>query len=224
MRRESCSIEFKPCKMQGFFLWNGATVNKIYECAEAFKSLLETKYCFTIVSNRKLKKIILDFEKEDFRHASGLHYVDDISIEQNPVKLYNTILEGALTDEVLAKSRKYILLNREGGSIQARVEELCELETYLDKSDIIKIYEVQDFGSMIRADYFIEATNLLRKTTVYIFIRKRLERDSYVIVSFFKKTVFYKGKIAYWMMKKKIVNGKEELLYKNSSYIEKDKL
>lgn len=87
--------------MQGFFLWNGVTVDKIYECAKAFKSLLETKYCFTIVSNRKLKKIILDFEKEDFRHASGLHYVDDISIEQNPVKLYNTILEGALTDEVL---------------------------------------------------------------------------------------------------------------------------
>ena len=210
--------------MQGFFLLIGVTMDKIFECAKGFNSLLETQYYFTIVSNRKLENIVLDFEKEDFRHISGLHYVDDISIEQNPLKLYNAVLDGGLTDDILAKSRKYTMLNREGGSIQERVETLRELEWYLDRSDIIRIFKVQDFGSRIRADFFIEATNSIRKSTVYIFIRKRLEKDSYVIVSFFKKTISYRGQVAYWMMKKKVARDKEELLYKNPNYMEKGKL
>lgn len=199
-------------------------MDKIQECAEGFKTLLDTRYHFTIVSNRKLEKIVLDFEKEDFRHASGLHYVDDISIEQNPLRLYNTILEGKLTDDMLAKSSKFTMQNREGGSIRERVEALCGLEDYLDQSDIIKLFKVQDFGSMIRADYFIEATNSIWNSTVYIFIRKRIEKDSYVIVSFFKKTMSYKGQMAYWMMKEKLTRDEIVLLYKNPNYVEKDGL
>lgn len=49
-------------------------MDKIYECANNFNNILETKYFFTIVSRRRVKELVLDFKTEDFRHASGLHY------------------------------------------------------------------------------------------------------------------------------------------------------
>lgn len=172
-------------------------MDKIYECANNFNHILKTKYLFTIVSRRKLKKLVLDFETKDFRHIPGLHYVDDISIENNPSKLIQAVLEGSVTDEILEKSNKYIKTSREGGSIKERVQELCYLEEYLDTSDFIRIFEMQDFGSLIKADYFIEASISQRHTTVYIFIRKRQENDNYVVVSFFKKSTVYRGSSVY---------------------------
>ena len=79
---------------------------------------------------------------------------------------------------------------------------------------------MQDFGSLIKADFFIEATKIERNTTVYIFIRKRVENDNFVIVSFFKKAVVYKGTAAYWMIKKKTVGDSEVELYRNQNYRE----
>lgn len=146
--------------------------------------------------------------------------IDDISIENNPGKLIQAILNGNITDEILEKSSKYTTTSREGGSIKERVWEMCYLEEYLDTSDFIRIYEMQDFGSLIKADYFIEASNSKRHTTVYIFIRKRMENENYVVVSFFKKSNVYKGSSAYWMLKKKEYNGKSVELYRNPEYKE----
>lgn len=193
-------------------------MDNIYECANNFNKMLNTKYVFAISSNRKVKTIVLDFMKEDFRHASGLRYVDDISIENNPGKLVDSILNGHLTDTMLDKSRKYKAIRPEGGNVEERVSEFRYLEEYLDKSDIIKIFKVQEFGSSIEAEYFIEASNYNRHSTVYIFIRKRMENDNYVVVSFFKKHNTYKGGKAYWMSKEKITADECIILYKNPSY------
>lgn len=194
-------------------------MDKIYECANNFSKLLNTKYAFTIVSKRKLKTIVLDFVKEDFRHASGMRYIDDITIENNPSKLVDAILNQSITDEMLEKSMKYTTAKRpEGGSVKERVAEFCYLEDYLDKSDFIRIYEVQNFGSWIEAEYFIEASNRQRQTTVYIFIRKRVENDNYVVVSFFEKSATYKGTAAYWMMKEKITEDEHIILYQNPNF------
>ena len=193
-------------------------MDKIYECANNFNNMLKTKYVFTIVSSRKQKTIVLDFLKEDYRHAAGLHHVDDISLENNPSKLVDSIINGCLTDEILEKSTKYTKPRREGGTIKERVSELCYLEEYIDKSDIIRIFKVQDFRSSIEADYFIEASSFNRHSTVYIFIRKRTENDNYVVVSFFKKSIVYQGGKAYWMLKEKIVNDTCITLYKHPNY------
>lgn len=64
----------------------------IYECANNFTKLVNTKYHFVFVQNRKSHDIILDFYPSDFRHATGLHHVTDIVIENNPVKLVDAIL------------------------------------------------------------------------------------------------------------------------------------
>lgn len=96
------------------------------------------------------------------------------------------------------------------------------LEDYLDNSDFIRIYEMQSFGSLIEADYFIEASIQSKNSTVYIFIRKRIENEHYVIVSFFRKHNVYVGTNAYWMKKTKSVSGKEIVLYKNPNYNDKN--
>ena len=190
----------------------------IYECGKNYTDLLDMKYHFTISVNRKTRQLTIDFQTEDFRHASGLHYVDDITIENNPSKVISSILDNEITDEILNKSNKYKATSNVSGSIKERISEMRYLESYLDSSDFIRIYQMQDFGSMIDADYFIEASNFNRQSTVYIFIRKREENDNYVMVSFFKKHSTYKGKTTYWMKKVKEKNGVLTELYKHQNY------
>lgn len=190
----------------------------IYECANNFSRLLSTKYNFVISQNRNIKKLTLDFDEKDFRHAVGLHYVDDIVIEKNPSKVIKAILNHQITDEMLDKSDKYKKEKRDSGSIKERVDEMRFLEQYLDNSDFIRIYQMQKFGSVINADYFIEAINQTRHSTVYIFIRKREENDNYVVVSFFKKYSVFIGNSTYWMLKEKIIGNQQILLYKHPGY------
>lgn len=64
----------------------------IYECANNFMNLVNTKYHFVFVQNRKRHDIVLDFQPSDFRHATGLHHITDIAIEKNPMQLINAIL------------------------------------------------------------------------------------------------------------------------------------
>ena len=192
-------------------------MDKIYQCGNNFAKLINTKYHFTISIKRKIKRITLDFQSEDFRHASGLHYIDDISIERDPKKVIQAILNNNITDELLNESSKYKALSKETGSVEERISEMCQLEEYLDKSDFIRIYQMQDFGSQIKADYFIEAF-IRNNTKVYIFLRKRLENDNYVMVSFFKKYKTYVGTNSYWMLKEKETDGVKTELYRNPSY------
>lgn len=193
-------------------------MDTILECATSFKKLLNVEYKFTLSIRRQIREIIIDFEETDFRHMTGLHYVDDITIESNPTKVLAAIANKEITDELLNKSSKYTDDKVEGKSIKSRVEELVFLEDYLDKSDLIRIFEIQPFGSLIKADYFIEATLKNRQTTVYIFLRKREQNGKYVIVSFFKKSKQYVGTSMYFMLKEKIANGKSTEFYRNSGY------
>ena len=188
------------------------------ECATNFKKLLKTEYKFSVSLHRKVREILIDFEDTDFRHMAGLHYIDDIIIEKDPGKILSAIMNRKITDELLDRSSKYKDKKIEGNSVKSRIEELAFLEDYLDKSDFIKIYEMQQFGSMIKADYFIEATLKERLSTVYIFIRKRVQSEKYVIVSFFKKDKTYKGISMYFMLKEKITGGSRVELYRNPGY------
>ena len=68
-------------------------MDTIYECANNFIELENTKYHFVFVQNRKSHDIVLDFCPTDFRHAIGLHHVTDIVIENNPSKMIEAILK-----------------------------------------------------------------------------------------------------------------------------------
>ncbi len=193
----------------------------IFECAANFQKLLDTKYHFVVSSKRKMRDIVIDFRESDFRHASGLQYLDDIDIERDPNKVVPAIIKKAITDEALSKSKKYKAINSDGDSVKDRVSTLRNLEKYLDTSDFIRIYELQEFGSQIRADYFIEAK--YNYSTAYIFIRKRTEDDTYVVVSFFQKKRSFRGTGIYWMLKEKITDGSTIELYRHPNYKSEDK-
>jgi hypothetical protein len=190
----------------------------IRECAENYRKLLDVKYHFVISLRRNTKDIIIDFDEKDFRHMSGLHYISDARVERNPEKVISSITNGNITDEILESCDEYKKIHAEGRSIKSRVEQLRYLEEYLDISDYIRIYEMQQFGSLIKADYFIEAKSSKRNTTVYVFIRKRTQNDNYVIVSFFAKTNTYRGTAAYWMLKEKIVGNSITELFRHPGY------
>ena len=92
----------------------------IYECANNFMNLVNTKYHFVFVQNRKRHDIVLDFQPSDFRHATGLHHITDIAIEKNPMKLINAILytvPSKISDRKLEKSKKYKAVSPYSGSV-----------------------------------------------------------------------------------------------------------
>lgn len=193
----------------------------IYESANNFLKLEHTKYHFVFTQNRKSHNIILTFRLSDFRHASGLHHITDIAIENNPLKMINAILykkPPAITDVMLNKSKKYREINPSMGSIKDRVSDMRFLESCLDTSDFMRIYQLQLFGSQIHADYFIEAYCKEIKANVYIFIRKREESDDYVIVSFFRKKTTFNGTSTFWLLKEKITNDSVTELYRRTTY------
>lgn len=195
-------------------------MNIVYESADNFIKITNKKYRFIVSHKRKTQEIILDFYPSDYRHATGLHYITDIVIERNPVKLIDAILKEPymVTDEILDKSKKYNEISPYTGSIKERLSDMRFLESCLDSSDYIRIYQIQPFGSIIGADYFIESFCKEIKSNVYIFIRKREESDTYVIVSFFRKSVLFKGTSIYWMLKEKITDKGVIELYRHSNY------
>lgn len=196
-------------------------MDKIYESADNFMKLENVKYHFVFVQNRRSHDIVLDFFPSDFRHATGLHYVSDIVIENNPVKMIDAILHkvpAEITDAKLEESKKYKEILSSTGSVKERVSDMRFLEKCLDTSDFMRIYQVQPFGSQIRAEYFIESYCKELNTNVYIFIRKREESDNYVVVSYFRKRVAFNGTSTYWLLKEKISDTNTDELYRRSTY------
>ena len=192
----------------------------IYDCANNFIKLNKIKYHFVFVQNRKSHDIVLDFHPTDFRHATGLHHVTDIVIENNPSKLISSILQTKplITDEKLDKSIKFKEYSPRYGSIKERVSDMRFLEKCLDSSFYMRIYQVQPFGSQISADYFIESYCSTISASVYIFIRKRSESNNFVVVSFFRKKTPFIGISTHWMLKEKISDNITTELYRHRNY------
>lgn len=190
----------------------------IHESAHNFIKLEKTKYHFVFVQNRKSHDIILDFKISDFRHATGLHHITDIVIENNPIKLVEAICKNSptISDRKLNESKKYKEEAPFTGSIKQRIADMRFLEKCLDSSDFMRIYQVQHFGSFINADYFIESFCEDIEANIYIFIRKRDESDNYVVVSYFRKRISFRGISTYWLLKEKISDGEITELYKKS--------
>lgn len=200
-------------------------MDKISECATNFSILKKHKYRFIVSQNRRTSEIFLDFCDKDFYHLAGLHYLKDISLPSNRREtLHNIIHKKNITEQLLAKSRFYSTPNS-NIDIKSRIEELCLLEQYLDSNNIIKIYNTQNdpyLHSSIEADYLIESQLKGSKTSVYIFLKKRLENPNfYCVTSFFKKTsINYGGQKSYWMLKENISPSGSAILYKHTNFID----
>ena len=187
--------------------------------------MINVKYEFHVSEKRKIRKMILSFSKKEFFHLAGLQYLKDIALPKNRNITVQDVLDKKITDEILSKSKYYVNAIKDEKNIRDRICELRYLEEYLDTNNIIKIFSVKDtpfLHSDINADYVIESSLLKRSKTVYIFLKERKEQlGVYCIVSFFvKKKITYGGAKLYWMLKRKVIQGKTITLYQHESYNE----
>ena len=198
----------------------------INKCAEAFKKLIETTtYTYHVSLNKKIRVFSIDFDKKDFRHAIGLQYLNDIDVPKSPAKTLDWILneKTPVTDEFLSKSKYYKGTANDEKDIELRIKEFSYIEEYLDDNNIVYIYSPKDApanNSLISCDYIIESYSKARKTTVYIFLKHRNDKDSNcAIVSFcVKKNTSYGGLYCYVMLKDKIENGTKRNLFRHNRY------
>lgn len=198
----------------------------IQKCASAFRNLVEsTLYTYHVSINGKVTVFNLDFNINDFKHASGLHYLSDLDMPENPARILNWILDDKrpVTDKYLSLSKHFMSSARDEKDIPLRISELAYIEEYLDISNNVYIYSPKDSptnNSLIKCDYIIESYSAERKHTVYIFIRHRSGIDSNCgIVSFcVKKNTSYGGIYCYIMLKKKYQNGITTELFRHKKY------
>ena len=199
-------------------------MDSIYRSAQEYKNLLPISYRFDFATKRRKVTIIeLDFLKEDFFHICGLQHLDDIEIPRNRRKTLEYIDDGVITDELLKKAKKYYdIPKQEDSDIESRIEEASRLKEYLETNNLIRIFSLKDAkasGKMIEADYVIKSRLPNSYISVFIFLRKRKENDRYCVISFFKKkNNEYTGEALYWMMKTKINNNGETVLFKHKNY------
>ena len=194
----------------------------IYECADSFSKLLSKKYNFVVSKKRKIISFTVDFAETDFYNLAGFQYLNDLDIERDPRNTINVIKKHEITDEMLKKSKHYTCSSDEERDVEARIDRFRFMEQYLDINNLIKIFSVRndkDLHSAIKADYIIESQLPGTNKTVYIFLRKRQEKDTFCVVSFFeKKRVAYGGEKLYWMLKEKIHDGTREILFQHKNY------
>ena len=170
---------------------------------------------------------MLTFSNKDFYHLVGFQHLKDIALPRNRNITIEKVLNGKITDVILSQSKYYDNRLNDEKNIKERICEMQYLEDYLDTNNIIKIFSTKEIPflySDIKAEYIIESSILKRNKTVYIFLKERKEQaDSYCIVSFFvKKNLTYGGTKLYWMLKRKIVQGRIKNLYKHPNYVEKN--
>lgn len=196
----------------------------IYEGALNFKRITNVRYNFILSKNRKNFSIDVNFQESDYYHLIGLQYLEDLRIDRNPWNTINNILcdNPTITDDILSKSSYYSCKDDGIKDIESRIAESRFLEEYLDEKNVIKIYTLRDIKnaqSKIKADYVIFSRRKLSYYGAYIFLRKRKENNNYCVVSFFKKgSIEYGGEKLYWMMKTKINENGETILYKHENY------
>lgn len=180
-----------------------------------FSSLNKIEYQFDVSISRKLRTLIIDFDEADFYHIGGFQHLGDIALDKHTKVFIQKIKNGLITDEYLSKSIYYSPISYEEKSgIKDRIDEINNLEYYLESENVIMIYENNKNRSLIDADYFIKCIAKDENVPVYIFLRKRKEKDTYCIVSLFKeKTKKYYGSKLYWMQKVKRCNGHSTVLF-----------
>lgn len=187
----------------------------IQDALGTFQKMMDYKYKFEVSHKRTAYAFELSFEEKDFRHMAGLHYLSDIDIPKTPKTLFEKIRNEKIIDKYLGTSVNYTKVQDSYANVQSRIYGLKYLERYLDNNNLIcKYVKYMNLYSNIDADYMIKST--IEHRTAYIFLKKRKQKESYCICSFFIEAQReYKGIGVYWLYKSKIKieDNKEEVLY-----------
>lgn len=140
----------------------------IYDCIDAFASLLDTKYIFVLGRKGVSVTLNISFDKKDCFHLMGLQYlVDRAELRRDRGKVFDEIRNKKITTEQVEASEFY-------GKIVDRVDMLPMLEELFDSNDtIFKYNRKSKMFSMIQAEYFMK--NMIAGKGVFIFFHGKRE-------------------------------------------------
>lgn len=185
-------------------------MHNIYDCIDAFTSLLDTKYLFVLGRKGVSVMLNISFDKKDCFHLMGLQYLTDrVELRRDRGKVFDGIKERKITAEQVEASEFY-------GKIADRVDMLPMLEELFDNNDTIFKYNRKSKKfSMIQAEYLMK--NMVAGKSVFIFLSRK-EKNEYFCRSFFPQdTRDYSKDQASWTLlykeKIKITTGESSVLY-----------
>lgn len=185
----------------------------LYDCAVAYKELMNYEYIIEVTVKKKIKKFNIVFEPNQFKHLSGLEKLKDISDFRNISSkvLLKKILDHNITTESIMNS-SFINI-RINDNTPSRIDyniidRLTELKTLYNKIHNIDnnnfcIYVWDKFcapqyrphHSKICADYFLEfknsSTNKSETEAVCTFFIENRERTKTTGVSIFPTDISY---------------------------------
>ena len=127
-----------------------------------FIKLIKTEYSFTIGRKGKIRELRIVFDKKDYHHLAGLHYLKDIRIlKQDRGKVFDKLSDGTITRETVESSDFY------DEYIEGRIAAVDELEKLLDSNEIVLRYNSSaNSYTKINFDYILESNN------TYIFLKE----------------------------------------------------
>ena len=124
----------------------------LYDAAVAWNRLLQDRYEITYGKNKKLHTIVLEFQTGEFYHLAGFPHARDIQLPRfNQSKVLKKILEGKITEKMLAKSRNYSAM------ILPRLQAIIHMENSLDHDFFLYSYrrDLYPFYTSIKADFLL---------------------------------------------------------------------
>ncbi len=177
------------------------TIDKLYDCANAFEKLLDIQYRIIVGRKGKATELCIGFSKLDFHHLMGLGKLKDLRIAtHNRSIVFDEIISRKITYETISKSR-YLSL------IENRFRPLTQIETLFDDNRLIFRYnkKINQF-SLIEADYLLSTP--YAENDIYIFISKQKNAEQYFCRSFFPKEQkdYTKGQAIYTMLYKEKIH------------------
>ena len=159
--------------------------NLIRNCAIHYLELNKYYYRLRLGRKGKTEEITVVFDKENFYHLAGLHYLDDVaSLKSGREKIFEKLVQDNDFSDIVQSSTKF-------GMISDRVELVTELEKLLDgEFRIFKYSYMRNVYSNIQADYCINFQT--EKGSVFLFLEHDKKLNYY-----FCKSIFYQHGMDY---------------------------
>lgn len=152
-------------------------MDKLLECAVAYKNLFDVTYDLKIGSKNKLVELSLYFAKENFYHLIGLEKLNDIQkVRGNPNKIFDKIINGKISYSDISKSEFF-------GEIKSRLDYFPKLEKFLDDDYFTVAFNKQKSYSNISAKYLFYLTD--KDNYIHYFISTKENDKNYFGVTFF---------------------------------------
>ena len=196
---------FYPALFGQDFLWE-SSVTDIQNACMRFNNLLHFEYEIRLAKKKTMVTICLHFQKKDFHHLAGLHYLKDRpELRSDRAKIFEKILSDEVFAGRIQKSDNYT-------KIKGRVFYLSKLEDILDSNEtVFKYNQNEAVFSRIDADFLLK--NSKYEKNIFTFIKNE-QSGKYICNSFFPEDNYdYSKNQILWKViskkKKDLRTGKE---------------